>query len=571
MTYLPQRLVALLLILCLCLPSTAFAQAIPGGLPLKPPSARATSPTVNTGKVRATGKVDKSEDDDERAPREPRDEQLTPYGANLFKGNFNKTREDGLNPNYVIMPGDHVAMNIWGAIELSDVFVVDGQGNIFIPQVGPVHLAGTKNAELTETVRKGLSRVYTRYFDVYTNLITAKPVAVYVTGGVERPGRYAGTPNDSALFFLDQAGGIEADLGSYRDIVVLRGGKEVASIDLYNFLQQGKMPTPQFEDGDTILVRHRGPTIEVRGSVARPSLLEFKGKSLRGKDALAMIPQAARATEVTVVGIRKSRMRSQTLSVNSFMDFELIAGDRIRIREEDNPATVLVRVEGEYEGATTLAVRRGSRLVDVLHHIRVDPRLANVRGVHIRRVSVATAQKDSIDDALFRLERSALLALSDSDGETNIRVKEAELVQRFVERARQIQPLGRVVTSRQGKQLNVLLEDGDTIVVPRKTNIVRVSGEVFMAQAIMYTPGMTAGDYIKEAGGLSERAHHGKVVVHHPNAQVEVGGMNTVILPGDEILVPPRVDTKVTQAILDITQIIYQVAVSAAVIVLLAT
>ncbi len=73
-----------------------------------------------------------------------------------------------------------------------------------------------------------------------------------------------------------------------------------------------------------------------------------------------------------------------------------------------------------------------------------------------------------------------------------------------------------------------------------------------------------------QAGGFTERAETGRLVIHHPNAQVEIAGPNTPILPGDEILVPPKVDMKITQGVLDITQIIYQVAVSAALIVLLA-
>src|SRR5690606_11292489 len=105
----------------------------------------------------------------------PEARALQPFGANLFMGNFLRAREDGLNPDYVIMPGDHVAMNTWGALNINSVFVVDSQGNVFLPEIGPIRLAGVRNADLTDTVRKGLSRVYTRYFDVYTNLITAKP------------------------------------------------------------------------------------------------------------------------------------------------------------------------------------------------------------------------------------------------------------------------------------------------------------------------------------------------------------------------------------------------------------
>lgn len=80
---------------------------------------------------------------------------------------------------------------------------------------------------------------------------------------------------------------------------------------------------------------------------------------------------------------------------------------------------------------------------------------------------------------------------------------------------------------------------------------------------------MTAKDYIEQSGGYSDRADKGKIVLHRPNAEVIVGGTNMEVHPGDEILVPPRVDTKLTQNILDVTQIIYQVAVSAAVILFL--
>jgi len=511
--------------------------------------------------------------EDLEATREPSLEPgvraLKPFGSNLFIGNFARSREDGLNPDYVIMPGDQVALNSWGALKINDVFVVDGQGNIFLPEIGPIKLAGVKNAELTETVRKGLSRVYTRYFDVYTNLITAKPVAVFVTGGVVRPGRYAGIPSDSVLSFLDQAGGIDANLGSYRDIEIRREGQLLATLDLYEFILKGNIPAPQFKPGDTILVKRRGPVVELQGSVAAPALLEFRTDPVPGSEALSVVPGAARATAVTVTGVRNGAPMGQTFNLADFAKFQLRNGDQILLRDEGRPGSILLQVEGEFQGPSVLAVRRGSRLVDVLNHIPVDSALANVDGVHVRRASVARAQKDSIDDSLFRLERSALLALSDSDGETNIRVKEADLVQRFVERAHNIQPLGRVVTSRDGKQLNVVLEDGDVLVIPQKTNVVRVSGEVFMTKAIMYTPGMTAKDYILQSGGYTDRADKGRIVLHRPNAEVIVGGSGMEVHPGDEILVPPKVDTKLTQNILDVTQIIYQVAVSAAVVLFL--
>ncbi len=500
-------------------------------------------------------------------PSSSKPEAPQPFGSKLFMGNFLSAREDGLNPDYVIMPGDRVNVNTWGAVELSEVLVVDGQGNIFLPSVGPIHLAGTANRDLTDKVKAGFHRVYARHFNVYTNLLTAKPVAVFVTGGVERPGRYAGVPSDSVLFFLDQAGGIDQNLGSYRKISVLRNGASVAEIDLYEFLLKGQLPDVQFEDGDTVLVHQRGAVIELDGNVAMPALLEFPKEDVTGSDALSVIPGAARATQVTIRGVRDGTPISRTLDVPGFKSFGLKDGDSITLRDDGRSDTILIHLEGEYQGPSVLAVQRGSRLVDVLNYVPIDPTLANSGAVHLRRSSVARVQKDSIDDALFRLERSALLALSDSQGEAAIRVREAELTMKFVERARTIQPLGRVVTARERKQRNIVLEEGDVVVIPARTNVVRVGGEVMMSQAVMYRPGATAEDYIADAGGYTDRSDSDKVIVIHPNAEVAIGDTDIPILPGDEILVPPDVDSKVIQNTVDITQIIYQIAVSAAVVV----
>ena len=88
-----------------------------------------------------------------------------------------------------------------------------------------------------------------------------------------------------------------------------------------------------------------------------------------------------------------------------------------------------------------------------------------------------------------------------------------------------------------------------------------------MTQAVLYKPGLTAEDYIILSGGYTDRSERDRVIVLHPNAQVEIGDEDMPIRPGDEILVPPRVDSKEIQNVLDVTQIIYQIAVSAAVVI----
>src|SRR5690606_4668552 len=157
------------------------------------------------------------------------------------------------------------------------------------PGIGPVHLEGVRNADLTATVRAAIGRVYRGQFGVYTNLLTASPVAVFVTGGVRRPGRYAGIPSDSVLFFIDQAGGIDPVSGSFRQIRVMRQAQGIAEIDLYEFLLDGRIPSPQFTDGDVILVERRGPTVQVDRPDAAPVLIELLDGQVRGAELLRIV------------------------------------------------------------------------------------------------------------------------------------------------------------------------------------------------------------------------------------------------------------------------------------------
>lgn len=502
----------------------------------------------------------------EKAPAPTVKKTVSPFAANLFIGNFLKSREDGVNPDYIVLPGDRVAVATWGAVEINEMFVVDGQGNIFLPQIGPIHLAGVKNADLTTEVKKAIQRVYTRYVNVYTNLINAGPVAVFVTGGVKQPGRYAGLPSDSPLFFLDQAGGIDPAMGSYRSISLLRNETLLAEIDLYDFVLRGRLPAVQLKDGDTVLVGKRGSVVELRGDVAAPAMVELSASPAKGQEALDIVSNIPSATEVTISGTRASRPYNATMPTEAFRSAAIFDGDVITLRTGGQADNIVVRVEGEQRGPSELSVPRGSRLFDVVKRIPTNPALADASAVHIRRVSVAKAQKDAIEDSLFRLERSTLLALSQSTGEAEIRVKEAELVSKFAERARAIDPLGRVVISQNGKQVNILLEDQDVIVIPRRTNVVRIGGEVMMNQAVIYDEDMRAKHYIRRAGGFTDRADKRKVVILHSNAEVEIGGSRAEILPGDEILVPPAIDFKGLQISMDMMQVIYQVAMSAAVI-----
>jgi len=488
-----------------------------------------------------------------------------PYGANLFAGGYETERSDGLNDNYLIAPGDKLNIWIWGAVNFSNVVTVDNQGNIFIPDVGPINVKNVAASKVNNLVTSHISEVFTNNVNVYVNLLTATPVSVYVTGPVIRPGQYAGQSSDSVLYFLKRAGGIDSDRGSYRHIKVLRQNRVIQQIDLYEFMQQGRMPKLSLKDQDVILVEPQGPMINVAGKVRNPFRFELKNSTALGSELIDYALPLAKVSHVGVIGDRSNGPFSVYMPYKDFDRIQLSDGDKVLFNDDMHAQVYDVQVMGSYRGPSYFTVRKETRLHDLLNHIPIDPNMADYGSIYIMRKSVAARQKEMLEDSLNRLERSVFTAPASSDGEASIRTKEAELVMRFVEKARKIQPLGKVVVSDKGVIANILLEQGDQIVIPNKTDLIQVGGEVMMPQAVVFNKNASLEDYVAWAGGFTDRANDSRIAVVHANGLMEFKDGGDV-MPGDQILVMPKVDSKMMQSIKDITQVIYQVAVAANVV-----
>lgn len=485
-----------------------------------------------------------------------------PYGANLFAGGYETERSDGLNENYLISPGDKINLWLWGAVNYNDVVTVDSQGNIFIPEVGPVSVQNVRASEVNQYVTSRIRRIYTQNVSVYVNLLTATPVSLYLSGPVIRPGQYAGMASDSVLYFLKRAGGIDPERGSYREIEIKRNNNVIATIDLYQFIRSGEMPQVSFKDGDVILVKPQKAAVTVAGSVRNPFRFELEQSRSTGAKLIEYSRPLAKVSHVGIVGNRSSGPFSVYISFEEFQSFELQDGDKVIFNDDLHAQIMDIQVSGSYLGPSYFAVQKRTKLHDLLNQIPVDESLSDLNSIYILRHSVAQRQKQMLNDSLDRLERSVFTAPASSDGEAAIRAREAEMVLRFTERARQVQPLGKVVVSDKGNVANILLEQGDTIVIPYKTDLVQIGGEVLMPQAVVYNENASLDDYIAWAGGFTERAEDSRIAIVRANGLVEFDS-KTPVQKGDQILVLPKVDEKTMQAVKDITQIIYQIAVAA--------
>ena len=494
------------------------------------------------------------------------------FGFRLFNGSFAQNKQHRYNPNYLINIGDIVNIRLWGAFDFNASIPVDSQGNIFLPKVGTIKVAGLKNEELSNILQNRIKSVFKKNVYVYADLGNYQPVSVFVTGAVNKPGLYEGLSSDSIIQFLDKARGIESVYGSYRNITVLRQNKPLKSFDLYNFLLNGKLDEFQFRNGDVINVESIKNYVEITGDVKRPYRFEMKHDTIKLNEILAASLPNPTATNFTVT--KWNQDNEQTVKIYSIKDNKNLvihSGEVVNFLPDHNAKSISVKISGEHLGLHNIVVPKGTTLAEVLKQIKVSP-LSDMDSFQLYRQSIAQEQKKLLNAQLDDLEAKTLTTGSMSTEEAIIRKQEAQLVMNFIKRARKVKLKGEVVINKDTNLSLITLEDGDELYIPKRSHMVIVQGEVMLPGAQSYVKNMSFDDYINSCGGYSFRANtdnvliikkSGKVINYNPSSSF---GDDYKVQPGDAILVMGKVDTKYLQVVKDITQIVYQIAVGAAVV-----
>ncbi len=207
------------------------------------------------------------------------------FGSYLFSST-NLTFEPSLNiptpQNYQIGPGDEIVIDIWGASQQNYKLVVNPEGYIFIDNVGPVYVNGL-------TIEKASKQIIGRLSSIYSGLLGSNPntfaqvnlgqlrsIRVNMVGELTMPGTYT-LPSLASVFNALYVAGGPSENGSYRNIVVIRENKEIAKIDLYDFLINGDQKSNiRLQDQDVILVKPYAKRVELKGEVKTPAFFELK-------------------------------------------------------------------------------------------------------------------------------------------------------------------------------------------------------------------------------------------------------------------------------------------------------
>ncbi len=622
--------------------------------------------------------------------------ELRQFGYDFFDRaptSFSRTGNLPVGPGYVIGPGDEIRIAVWGKVDAQYRVTVDREGNIQIPVVGVIGVAGMSYADLKEAIRKELSRFYTG-FETNVTLGSLRSMSVFLVGKARSPGMYT-VPPDSTLVNVLVATGGPGKAGSLRGIEIRRDGKPVARLDFYEFLLRGNSSGDvRVRQNDIVYIPPVGPLVALSGSIRTPAIYELKGETglrdlvqtagglgpeaffgrvrieriidgkrveivedglssameknapLRDGDFVTVFPVESERRIVSVSGavqregeyglsdgMRVGKLIALAGGLKSFahageaelarvrkgqgassvevlaIDLEkALAGDAghdIPLRDRDRLFVRQVKGAGRHQYATlsgevrypgSYSIRDGEKLSSLIERAGGFTEKAYLPGAVFTRERIRVEQQRQLADTADRLEQriNAVEAqfIAGSLNSEDVRLRQAELqsLKTFVERIRRSRATGRLSIrirggdSFRGGNFDVELEDGDTLHVPPDPRSVQVVGSVFNPSTFVFDGKAGVAEYLDMAGGMTENSDPKNVFLlkndgtavnpgspSRSSFRLFGGGMgNVVVEPGDTIVVPEKLDRVAwIREFRDLTQILFQVAVTTGVLIVL--
>ncbi len=441
---------------------------------------------------------------------------LPHFGTQLFEAPalYNVNSGLAVPKDYILGPGDEIRLQVWGAVDFNATLALDRNGQVLVPKVGAVALAGVAMRDLEPTLRSALAKVFTN-FQLNANLGRLRSVQIYVVGQARQPGTYVVSSLSTLVNALFISGGPSAS-GSMRRIQLQRDGKTVTQLDLYDFITRGdKSKDVALLPGDVIVIPPAGPRVAVTGAVDQGAIYELKDGQTTAGDVLALGGGAS-----AMVSTRKAlleRVNPDKTPARNVLDLALDnAGLQRPLRDGD--VLTLLPINPGFANAVTLQgvvadpVRyrwfEGMKILDLIPN-----REALVTPDYYKR------QNHLVQNAESRAEAGAKVAdrFRRMFDQINWDYAVIERLDRN-KLTNQLIPfnLGRAVLQRDPSQ-NLQLQAGDVVTIlshtdlrlpqDRQTRLVRVEGEVAAPGIYQALPGETLPQLLQRVGGLSPQAY----------------------------------------------------------------
>jgi len=443
--------------------------------------------------------------------RETTGESLPIFGANLFHAPQTFAPIANVSPpgNYVLGPGDQIQLKVWGAADFSVNLAVDRNGQVMVPRVGVLTVAGLRVEQLEPVMRTHIGRVFTN-FEVATAVSQLRSIQVYVVGHAQRPGTYTVSSLSTLVNALFASGGPSVN-GSMRAIELRRGNQTITTLDLYDFIVRGDQSSDVvLQPGDVIAIPPVGQQVALRGVTDQPGIYELReGDTLGRILALGGGVSVLAATQVAVLE-RIDPSRSPTRQVQhialdqSGLQMALQDGDVLKLLGISPDFANSVTLKGAVAAPLRFPHTPGMRLLDLIPNAEA----LITSDYFLRKNLLVQALNPSTDSP--RQVLSGFDAIN-WDYAVIERLDRQTLTNTLIPFN-----LGRAVLQRDPAH-NLALMPGDVVTVfsqndirapvERQARFVRLEGEVAAPGVYQLLPGETLPQLIRRVGGLTPQAY----------------------------------------------------------------
>ena len=476
---------------------------------------------------------------------------------NTFQTSFMPVNEPNPDSSYILDVGDVINIQITGQKDIIQDFIINGDGSINIPDIGKLVLVGLNINGASQLIK---SRVNSTYIgaDAFISLSQLRDVNVLITGNAENPGIYTLNGNSNILHAISIAGGVN-DYGSFREINLVRNNKVIEVLDVYDLLINGNYTLKErLRSGDVIFVEARKSIVTIDGGVKRPAKYE-----LNEEEKLNVVisfangfKQTADTENIYLERILDGTLKSiPILSISQFDSIQAVDGDLIYIREypyRQASISGAVLKPGKY----TMAA--GESLNDLLIKAGGYTENAYPFGTIFENKD-AKAINQKAQQLLYQEFLDNIIALSQQNVSGNMDITP---IVGLTQEINETEPNGRIVIDINNEDARKALgiQEGDSIIVPEKTNNVYVYGEVSTEGSVMYASNKGIEFFINKSGGYKKYADNESIYILHPNGETDRYSKkrnifesqpisDIVIYPGSIIFVPRKIDNSASRTL----------------------
>ncbi|EAQ96642.2 SLBB domain-containing protein [Congregibacter litoralis] len=361
---------------------------------------------------------------DESAQDQALSDELEQFGYSIFNrspSTFAPVEGIPVPSDYRIGPGDNIVIQLFGKRNVQYNLVVTREGKILIPEFGPVTVGGMNFDDAETLITTGFEQRMIGARAVVT-MGKLRTIQVRLAGDVKQPGIYTIGGLSSLIDALLTTGGV-AETGTLRDIQLIRGGKIVTRLDLYELLLAGKSDSDAFlRHNDTIFVPAIGEIVYLGGEVQRPAIYELQGESTLG-DVLdmagGMLPTAS-LEESLIERIQQGGSRTVIdfqspgtgKNRSAILATPMRSGDVVRILPLEDRLDAVVLLDGQVERPGAYQFEAGMRVSSLLRDTR-----ALLPGVDMNFALIEREDRQSLQSSVIYISPKASLQSPGSDSD----------------------------------------------------------------------------------------------------------------------------------------------------------